>query len=59
MLGIKMFAEIEPLNKEFMKRSSESSGLSLTFHKFEDIADSDWALNVPDKVSFIGLFTRN
>ncbi len=37
--------------------SSESSGLSFTFHEFEDVSDSDWALDVSDEVSFVGLFT--
>ena len=39
--------------------SSESSGLSFWFHEFEDITDSDGALDVSDKVSFVGLFTGN
>jgi len=52
-----MNSEMELLNKETMKRSSEPSGLSLAFHKFEDITDSDWAFDVSNEVSFIGLFS--
>jgi len=41
------------------KESSESSGLSLAFHELEDISDSDWTLDVSQKVSFVCLFTAD
>ena len=37
--------------------SSKSSGLSFALHEFEDVSDSDGALDVSDEVSFISLFT--
>lgn len=40
-----------------MGQSSESSGFTLAFHQFEDVSDSDGALNVADKVSLIGFLS--
>lgn len=40
-------------------KSSESTGLSFAFHKFEDISNSDWALDIADKVTLISLFSRD
>ena len=40
-------------------KSSEPTGFSFALHKFEDISDSDWALNVTDKVTFVCFFTSD
>ena len=37
--------------------SSESSGLSFGFHEFEDVSDSDGALDVADEMSLVGLLS--
>lgn len=38
-------------------RSSESPGFSFALHEFEDVANANWSLHVPDEVTLVGLLS--